>query len=869
MKRKALYSIVILSLVGVLTASFSLFSPPPSIGPYFNGVFPKTPPGKGGSWTVVDEYPDFDIISPLRIIPYPLSDDYLVLSKAGLVWKVNFDTHQKSLLLDISDRTFNLGEGGSVGLVLHPDFGTGSNQNQYIFIFYRTKPNPAGWSELGYNRLSKFSWDASRQEFEKDSEEILFQQFDRATWHNGGGMFFRPDGFLYVSVGDEGFEEFKEASNQRLDRGFFGGLLRIDVDNDSTRSHAIRRQPRVSEAPPEGWFETFSKGYLIPNDNPWLDEDGAYLEEFYALGIRSPYSTFYDSLTDQIWILDVGYMTREEISILEKGDNLQWPFMEGSTPSESFARPNQILGNEKAPIFEYGRDIGNCIIGGGIYYGEKFLDLHGKFLLADYSANKLMALEFDDNGGQPTLQTLIPNIKNLSLDLPEDPGITGIHILRNGEVLMTIIGKDHKKPGKILKLQQKEVIPDPPRLLSELGIFNDLQTLEVTDGIIPYQVNSPLWSDRATKQRWMIIPNKSGNLSTFEKIIFNENSDWIFPKGSVFIKQFNLPLSTDGAGPVFRLETRFFIVAKEGQSYGLTYKWNDEGTDAELLRIGASKSFDIFNESGDFAYQQIWEYPSRDQCLRCHTKNSNFVLGVKTHQLNGDQKYADVNQPLNQLTYLSEKGIFDKEIEVPDRMIKSYALTDHQISLETRIRSYWDANCAFCHLTGGIPNVSLNMPFTIPIQSQNIINLPTSSMASDPNRYLIETGDHAQSELWIRDASSDDNKMPPIGRNLIDQIYIDSLAKWIDGLPADFGKITELQLFPNPASDFISVRISDNWDIGHYQFEIFDLTGKVLQQFSTTNASQEINLSNLPAGIYILRAKSNQNQMEERKFFIN
>lgn len=71
MKRKVLYYILLSSFVGVVFTGFSILNPPLGIAPYFNGVFPKTPPGKGGSWRVVDAYPEFDIISPLRIIPYP------------------------------------------------------------------------------------------------------------------------------------------------------------------------------------------------------------------------------------------------------------------------------------------------------------------------------------------------------------------------------------------------------------------------------------------------------------------------------------------------------------------------------------------------------------------------------------------------------------------------------------------------------------------------------------------------------------------------------------------------------------------------------------------------------------------------------
>jgi len=128
-------------------------------------------------------------------------------------------------------------------------------------------------------------------------------------------------------------EDFLADSNQKLDGGLFGGIIRIDIDNDPTRSHPIRRQPRVNEAPPAdfaGW-ETFTQGYSIPNDNPWLSPDSTNLEEFYAIGLRSPYSVYFDKETENIWVADVGSDIAEEINKVDYGDNLQWPFREGDT----------------------------------------------------------------------------------------------------------------------------------------------------------------------------------------------------------------------------------------------------------------------------------------------------------------------------------------------------------------------------------------------------------------------------------------------------------------------------------------------------------------------------------------------------------
>jgi len=113
----------------------------------------------------------------------------------------------------------------------------------------------------------------------------------------------------------------------------------------------------------------------------------------------------------------------------------------------------------------------------------------------------------------------------------------------------------------------------------------------------------------------MAIPNG-------QQINFNHNGSWIFPEGTVFIKHFELPLVDDNEAQTIRLETRFFIVGKNQQSYGLTYKWNEAGTEAHLLRTQEVDEFDI-TENGNFSFKQQWAYPSRDQSV----KRFHFLSG--------------------------------------------------------------------------------------------------------------------------------------------------------------------------------------------------------------------------------------------------
>jgi len=848
MKGKHFYFFVLLFLGFIGT---SLVTPinTTGIGPYLNGVFPNEPPGEVASWSIEDAYPNISIVSPLNIQPFANTNEHLILGKLGDVWKVSLKNQTQELVLDIKDRCFAFSESGATGMTLHPNFGiTTEKEHQVLFIFYRYHTDVINYDERGLNRLSKFYWDETTQTFDENTEEILFQQYDRSTWHNGGALFFGNDGFLYICLGDEGAEEQQKISTQNIDGGFFSGVLRIDVDNDPERSHPVRRQPKALETPPSGWGATFSQGYSIPNDNPWLSEQGAYLEEFYAIGLRSPYSSKYDATTGKVWTADVGSNKREEISVAEKGGNLQWPYIEGDLKSELHEKPDNLIGNDVPPVYTFTRDIGYIIIGGGVYRGNKFPKLYGKYLFGDFGHNYLRALDFQK--AEPTQKIIVNKIIDVDAVLPEKPGVSGIHLLPNGDVLFTIMGKDHTSVGRILKLNQKVAIPDPPGKLSSIGAFKDLKNLEVADGIIPYEVIAPLWSDRATKKRWMAIPNN-------QKIEFNAVEDWKFPEGTVFIKHFDLPLTDEENGPSKKLETRFFVIGKDNKSYGLTYRWNEDGTDATLLKVEKSDNIDIV-ESNSVAFKQKWDYPGREQCLSCHNKNANYVLGVKTHQLNSEIFYNDINAYKNQVEYLSEKGILDKNIRNANDYSKAYNINDEDADLELRILSYMDSNCAPCHQLGGVTDVSMDLRYQIPLIFHNTINVEVNSQASNQNNKIILPGDHTKSELWLRDSSIDENKMPPLSRNIKDEVYLKYLAQWIDGLSPERAEINQFYCFPNPGSGYFNLRFPDNWSLP-VEIKVYNLQGYQITRLQSENLFLPINLTGLASGMYILTVSDGTN----------
>src|SRR6185437_7033339 len=167
-----------------------------------------------------------------------------------------------------------------------------------------------------------------------------------------------------------------------------------------------------------------------------------------------------------------------------------------------------------------------------------------------------------------------------------------------------------------------------PALLSQTGVFSDTPSMTPMAGLIPYVPNVPLWSDGAAKTRYMGVPNNGGALTPDEQIAFAPTGSWTFPAGTVFVKTFELNTDTSNSNVLRRLETRLLVRDINGAVYGVTYKWRPDNSDADLLSSSLYEDIAITNATG--VSTQSWYYPSRSDCLSCHTPVANYVLGLST-----------------------------------------------------------------------------------------------------------------------------------------------------------------------------------------------------------------------------------------------
>lgn len=321
-----------------------------------------------------------------------------------------------------------------------------------------------------------------------------------------------------------------------------------------------------------------------------------------------------------------------------------------------------------------------------------------------------------------------------------------------------------------------------PRLLSQTGAFSNTATLTPSVNMLPFTPNSQLWSDRANKFRWVSIPKDT-------KINWSAKENWTFPQGTVAVKHFELPINANNPAQVKRLETRLIVMKADGKVYGVTYKWRADNSDADLLLTGAQENVQITNANGTTS-TQTWSYPSPTECIDCHNAASSQILGVNTRQLNSNLNYGGTIGTKNQLIHWRSLNLFnstftDAQVTGFDKMV---GLSDTSATVENRIKSYLDANCAHCHGTGN-GGSQWDARYNTPLADMKIVNNATTGIRNYQTYYgltnaqVVAAGKPQESVLYIRDKSvNPDDRMPPIGRNLEHTEYITLLGQWISSL---------------------------------------------------------------------------------------
>ena len=324
-------------------------------------------------------------------------------------------------------------------------------------------------------------------------------------------------------------------------------------------------------------------------------------------------------------------------------------------------------------------------------------------------------------------------------------------------------------------------LDQPAPKLSLTGCVDPMDPTRLADVVVPYEVNSPLWSDSADKTRAFVLPAgkkirvKDCALSPADCNGSADDGKWVFPTGTVMIKNFIF----DGKF----VETRLFIRANDTTWIGYGYEWDEAQTDATVV------GFDRVSVMFDTGQRTVsWHYPSRMDCMTCHNEAAGWTLGPETAQMNR------IVAGTNQIDRFQSLGLFEV---APAKPYKAALVTPYPgqlgappvgATLEQRARSYLHANCGFCHRPGGVLG-TFDLRYDVPLKDTMTCDVAVTKSATgiDPlETKLLRPGDLGRSAISIRmgQADPDLGRMPQIGSYAVDGNAVTVVDDWIRSLQA-------------------------------------------------------------------------------------
>jgi mono/diheme cytochrome c family protein len=300
-----------------------------------------------------------------------------------------------------------------------------------------------------------------------------------------------------------------------------------------------------------------------------------------------------------------------------------------------------------------------------------------------------------------------------------------------------------------------------------------MKSLTPTGELLAYTPKVTFWSDYAVKTRWFYLPRSA------PRVQFSRDGSWTFPAGTVWVKHFEIEARRGDPTSRRRLETRFLVKTADGV-YGITYRWRPDQSDADLVpEEGADETLDV--QVDGQPHKQQWRYPSRSECLSCHSQVAGYALGFNTRELTWDAG-GELGH-VNQIGAMAKAGYFSNPPS-DTKNLPLFATADDQTqSLEYRVRSYLAVNCVQCHQPGGASQGNFDARPTTSLADANLVNGLLIRNGDDPADRWAVPRDPAHSMVLKRLKGDGVPRMPPLATHELDPNAITLLTRWINQMP--------------------------------------------------------------------------------------
>lgn len=340
-----------------------------------------------------------------------------------------------------------------------------------------------------------------------------------------------------------------------------------------------------------------------------------------------------------------------------------------------------------------------------------------------------------------------------------------------GLIIAVLVAGCKSKPAPVSSFLEEPF----PQKLSEWHLFRGSGISEPNQAVLPYDLNTPLFSDYASKYRFVWMPPGSAAR-------YRDDGVFDFPVGTILIKSFAFP-AEDGSGNEKLVETRLLVHAKTGW-VGLPYVWNETQTEARL-DLAADPVPIRYTEASGKMHDFTYFIPNANECKQCH-ENSRVMLpiGPKARNLNKDYRYADGVS--NQLVRWAKAGYLEgaPSPEAAPRAARSDV--PESGTLDERARAYLDSNCAHCHqpgATAGYTGFDLRLSTSSPL-ALGVCRSPNSAGRVGNLVYDLVPGQPEESILLARmESTRPKEMMPQIGRSVVHQEGLELVREWIRSLP--------------------------------------------------------------------------------------